>query len=364
MADGNQNQDQDRSEEATPFKLREARKRGQVSKSLEVNSLLMLSFGLLLMYTAGESMIKKELAVSSHLFGQAHAIDFESASPVILFEMIIREMLGIFWPVIAGVVVIGILANFAQTGPVFSFFPVKPDIQRLNPVSGFKRLFSIKMIYESFKTLIKLSLFATVIYFFILASIPGMLSLLDTDVSYYPVFLMKESGELSGKLILVLLIIAIIDFSYTRWEYAKKMRMSRRDIKDEVKRREGDPHVRSRRRELQREAVKRGRSIQRVPEADVLITNPTHLSIALLYKRGEMASPEVIAKGAGDLAMKMREVARKHRVPIVENKKLARSLFKEVEINRAIPENLFPVVAKILVWAFALRNGRLLTSNT
>ena len=356
MAENNQNQDQDRTEDATPFKLREAKKRGQVSKSLELNSLFMLSFGLLMLYLAGESMIKEELAVSKYIFSHAHAIDFASVSPVSVFAEITTGMFAIFWPVIAGVVVIGILSNFFQTGPVFSFFPLKPDVQRLNPVSGFKRLFSIKLLYESVKSFIKLALFATVVYFFIAGAIPELLSLLDIDPTYYPVFLMSESGELVGKLLLVLLVIAIIDFTYTRWDYAKKMRMSRRDVKEEVKRREGDPHVRARQKELQREAAKRSGSLKRVPEADVLITNPTHLSVALLYKRGEMASPEVIAKGAGDLALKMRQIARKHNIPIVENKKLARTLFKETDINRSIPEKEFPVVAKILVWAFTLRD--------
>ena len=354
-----QNQDQDRSEEATPFKLREAKKRGQVAKSLEVNSLLALSLALLILVMMGESMFVDELALSKYLFSNSHAINFENINVVVFFESMIDSLVSIFWPMMFGFIVVGIIANMSQTGPIFSFFPLKPDIQRINPVSGFKRLFSLKLLFESFKSVVKLALFATVVYFFIVGSIPALLGLLDTGPEYYPVLLMGETTELMGKLILVLLIIAILDFAYTRKEFSKKMRMSRRDIKEEVKRREGDPHVRARQKELQREASKRSSSIARVPEADVIITNPTHLSVALLYKRGEMISPEVIAKGAGDLALKIREIARQHNVPIVENKKLARTLFKEVDINRAIPEEVFPVVAKILAWCFALRQGKI-----
>ena len=358
-----QNQDQDRTEEATPFKLREARKRGQVAKSLEVNSLLALSLALLLLVMMGESMFVDELALSKYLFSNSHAINFESVNVIVFFESMTDSLVTIFWPMMFGFMVIGIIANMSQTGPIFSFFPLKPDIQRLNPVSGFKRLFSLKLLFESFKSVIKLALFATVVYFFIVNSIPALLGLLDTGPEYYPVLLMDETSELMGKLILVLLVIAILDFAYTRKEYSKKMRMSRRDIKEEVKRREGDPHVRARQKELQREASRRSASISRVPEADVIITNPTHLSVALLYKRGEMISPEVIAKGAGDLALKIRQIAREHNVPIVENKKLARTLFKEVDINRAIPEKVFPIVAKILAWSFALRQGKVTSSK-
>jgi len=355
MSKGNQDQDQDKSEQATPFKLREARKRGQVSKSLDMNSFLMLAVGSLMVYFIGETLIAKQLMVSKYIFSHAHAINFDAVSAVSVFEKITTTMFAIFWPLIAVILVVGIAANFAQTGPVFSFFPLKPDMDRLNPVSGFKRIFSMNLIFQLIKSLIKFFLFATIMYFVIGDAIPSMVSLMDIDVAYYPQFLMSKGGELVGKLMIAVFIIAILDLVYSRWQYSKKMRMSRRDIKDEVKRREGDPHIRARQRELQKEAAKRSGSIQRVPEADVLITNPTHLSVALLYKRGEMQSPQVIAKGAGDLAMKMRQVARKHRIPIVENKRLARTLFKEVDIDHSIPEKEFPVVAKILVWVFALR---------
>ena len=353
------NQDQDRTEEATPFKLREAKKRGQVAKSLEVNSLMALSLALLILVMMGESMFASELALSKYLFSNSHAINFEHINAVVFFERMTDSLVTIFWPMMFGFIVVGIIANMSQTGPIFSFFPLKPDIQRLNPVTGFKRLFSLKLLFESFKSVIKLALFATVVYFFIVGAIPSLLGMLDTGPEYYPVLLMGETKSLMGKMILVLLIIAILDFAYTRHEFAKKMRMSRRDIKEEIKRREGDPHVRARQKELQKEASRRSSSVARVPEADVIITNPTHLSVALLYKRGEMISPEVIAKGAGDLALKIRQIAKQHNVPIVENKKLARTLFKEVDINYPIPEKVFPVVAKILAWSFALRQGKI-----
>jgi flagellar biosynthesis protein FlhB len=156
----------------------------------------------------------------------------------------------------------------------------------------------------------------------------------------------------------VLLIIALLDMLYSRWEYTKRMRMSRREVKEEVKRREGDPHVRAKIKELQREAVKRAGSLRRVPDADVLITNPSHLSVALVYRRETMQAPQVIAKGAGDLALNMRKVARLHRVPLVEQRDLAQQLFRAVGIDEAIGEDLYPLVARILLRVWYQKRGQ------
>jgi flagellar biosynthetic protein FlhB len=352
-----QQTEQDRSEPATPTKLREAKRRGQVSKSLEVNSLFILSMGVAIFYLLGDRMVTRQLALSRELLSNAHRIRLDAAQTLSLFEYTVDWMVSIFWPVAAALVAVAVLMNMAQTGPVFSFFPLKPDMSRINPVNGFKRLFSVRLLYESLKTLIKLLLFALVLYFAISALVPSLVSLLDRHPDGYPRYLADKASSIALKLLAVLLFIALLDLLYTRWDYAKRMRMSRREIKDELKRREGDPQIRAKIRELQREAAKRAGSLRRVPDADVLITNPTHLSVALLYRRGVMAAPQVIAKGAGDLALKMREVARLHRVPIVENRGLARRLFNSVSIDQPIGEELYPLVAKVLVRIFAARNG-------
>ncbi len=352
-----QQTEQDRTEPATPTKLRDARRRGQVSKSLEVNSLFILSMGIAVFYLLGEGMVSSQLALSRALLSNAHRIALDPARTLSLFEHTLDWMLSIFWPAMAALVAVAVLMNMAQTGPVFSFFPLKPDMSRINPVNGFKRLFSVRLLFESLKTLIKLMLFAGVLYFAISALLPSMVGLLDRHPDSYPPYLADKANSIVLKLLAVLLFVALLDLLYTRWDYAKRMRMSRREIKDEVKRREGDPQVRAKIRELQREAAKRAGSLRRVPDADVLITNPTHLSIALIYERGVMAAPQVIAKGAGELACRMREVARLHRVPIVENKGLARRLFNSVGIDQPIGEELYPQVAKILVRIFARRMG-------
>lgn len=358
MASGSE-QDQDRTEPATPYKLKEARNRGQVSKSLEINSLLLMAAALLVSYAMGERLVTQQLVLSRKLLSEAHKISLNGANSLSLFKFTYESLLGFLWPFIGAVMITGILANVFQTGPVFSFFPIKPDVNRLNPVQGFKRVFSKKLLFESVKTVLKIFIFGAVIYFALAALMPAVMAMVDTDPKVYPFVLLDHARGLVFKLLMVVLLVALVDLIYSRWSFGQQMRMSRRDLKDEVKRREGDPQIRVRRRQLQREMVIRAGALNRVPEADVLITNPTHLAIALKYERGEMAAPQVIAKGAGELAAKMREMARRHEVPIVENKPLAKALFRISRIDERVPDDLFPAVAKILAWIYLQREQRL-----
>lgn len=351
-------QEFDRNEPATPFKLQEAKKRGQVAKSAEFNSFLILAGVVLVLYLSGEHMLKGQLRLNEHLFQQAGQLALNHTSVVALTKDIFLNLLWIYWPLLLMVVVTAILANMAQTGPLLSFFPIKPDWNRLNPVTGFKRVFSQKMFFEFIKTLIKFILFTATIYFSIVSVVPLLFGLLDTQPGIQAEVMLTESLLVLFKLVLVFLIIAALDLINVKKEYAKKMRMSHREIHEEVKRREGDPHVRARIRELQKEAAKRAGSLQNVPEADVVITNPTHIAVALLYQRETMAAPRIISKGAGEMAQKIREMAAKYNVPLVENKSLARRLFKEVEIGTSIPMECFASVAKILVKVYAMRRLR------
>lgn len=351
-------QEQDRSEPASPFKLREARNKGQVAKSTETNSFFVLSAVLALLYFIGEELIAHQLEMSQSLFSCANLFALDTLSTMALFEATTHALLDAYWPFLAVIMVVAVLVNVAQTGPVFSFFPLKPDVQRLNPVQGFKRLFSMKLLFESVKTVIKLAVFSGVIYLVIVDLLPSMISLVDVNPRSYAGYLLDSIRGMLFELLLVILIVAAIDMLYTRWDYSKKMRMSRREVKDEVKRREGDPLVRAKLRELQREAIKRAGSLRRIPEADVLITNPTHLAVALRYDREVMKSPQVIAKGVGELAGKMRDVARRHGIPVIQNKPLARQLFKSCAIDSGIPENVYPLVARILVWVYSARGRR------
>lgn len=352
------NQEQDRTEQATPFKLREARRRGQVAKSLEINSLFVIGISLVLLYISGEQYIVQQLKISHNLLAWNYSADLNVTTIINLFASVAEKLVSIFWLFIGGIMVFGILANLIQVGPIFSFFPIKPDIQRINPVQGIKRFFSIKILYEGVKNIIKLVLSGSVITLFLISVIPSLFNLIDASPGPFAALLLDDMRIMLFQLLMVFLLVALIDAAYTRWEYNRQMRMSRRELKEEVKRREGDPQIKNRMRELQKEAVKRAGSLRKVPDADVLITNPTRLAVALIYKRGLTPAPQVIAKGAGELAAKMREVAGKNNVPIIENRKLAKKLFQQVEIEHYVPEELYPTVAKILVWAFSIKEQK------
>lgn len=344
---------QEKTEQPTPFKLKEAKNRGQVSKSTEVNSLILLGAVLFLSFIISHSLMSNYIGFSATLMSyDASSLD-RTEGVFVLFGHIFDSMLNLFWPIIGIIILAGVLSNLVQTGPVFSFFPLKPNAERLNPIKGFKKIFSKRMLYETVKTSIKLILFGVVGYICIVGFLPILMTYMDISPDAYSVRLLSSGQELVVKLLLVVMLVALIDFMYTRWDFTNQMRMSHKELKDEVKRRDGDPLIRARRRELQREALERSKSLANVPDADVLITNPTHISVALKFEQQSMSAPEIIAKGSGELAQKMKEIARKHKVPVVENKPLARKIFKKVALNGAISEEMYPLVAKIYAWVAA-----------
>lgn len=349
-------QDQNRNLPATPFKLKEAKKRGQVAKSQEVTSFIALFSLLIAIYAFGMGAVKKQASLSHFIFDSAHRIRFEIDPLIAWFAQIAEQLFMIILPFVLLAMLLGVLANLIQTGPIFSVFPIKPDPKRLNPIEGFKKIFSIRIVIELIKSVLKIGAFMLVGYAVIIGLIPVLFQLMGRDPVSYPSFLIGEITALLFKLIIIVLIAAIIDLIYVRRDFAKKMMMSYRDMKDEVKRREGDPDIRSKRKSIQRELLKKTQAVGRVPEADVIVTNPTHLAVALKYTRGEMDAPEIIAKGAGELALNMRKVARKNNVPIVENKPLARKLYLLGSIDQAIPDICFPAVANILAWVYGLRS--------
>jgi flagellar biosynthetic protein FlhB len=348
-------QDQNRNEAATPHKKEEARKKGSVAKSLDVNSFVVLAVVLATLYIWGSKIIHGELMLARSILSNAHSMSFEINELSTYLTHVFTESIVLLAPLFILLFVFGILVNFIQVGPIFSFFPLKPDFNKINPVAGLKRLFSVRLLIEAVKTVLKFLLLGFVLYKFIEAVIPRLLITFHVVPSSIGLVFMPELTSMLFKLLLALAVIAVIDLIFTRWEYAKRLRMSRRDITDEHKRREGDPRVKSRLRELQREALKRARSLGKVKDADVLITNPTHFAVAIKYNSKEMEAPLVIAKGAGFLAARMKSLARKHRVPIVENRVLARSLFHEVSIERNVPIEHYAVVAKVLYWAYSLK---------
>lgn len=350
-------QDSERSEDATPYKLEQARKQGSVAKSADFTSVAVLAALVGIVYANGWDGLRQSMRLQQSILVRVGSLDWGADGVAAWLGQILAGMLNILAPLFLVIFVAAVLVNMFQTGPIFSVKPLAPDLTRLNPATGFKRVFSMRTLYEAAKSIIKLVILGAVAYFAIRDDIAGLAVLSSIDPKAYARTLLDVTGSLLGKLVLTLLVIAVIDHSYTKWEFAKRMRMSRRDVRDEVKQREGDPRIRSRIRELRMEMLKRSKAMRSLPSADVLITNPTHLAVALRYQHGEATAPQLVAKGAGELAHKMRIAASRHNIPVVQNRTLARTLFREVDYDGFVPEKLYPQLAKIMVWVYTMREA-------
>ena len=350
-------QEQNRSENATPHKLKEAKKKGSVAKSPEVNSLLLLAGLLGVLYVWGWEMTSRQLALSQHIFSTAHLVTFTNEGVLNWSLSVATQTLVIIAPLLIIVVILAIVANLGQTGVIFSSHPLKPDFSRINPATGLKRVFSMKTLFEAGKTILKLILLGAVMYAVVSALLPEMLGLHNVPAVLHAKILLSYVISLLFKLLLVIIAIALLDLAFTRKDFLNKMKMSRREVTEEIKSHEGDPRVRARIKELQKELLSRSKALRRLPEADVLITNPTHFAVAIGYKPEEMDAPVVLAKGAHDVAQKMKILARQHGIPVVEHQSLARLLFRTVALEGAVHEKAFGPVAKILVWVYASRTN-------
>ena len=258
----------------------------------------------------------------------------------------------------AGLAVVLMLAGaigcLMQTGPLLSFTPIKPNFKHLNPVDGMKRFFNIKLLFDALRAGVKAALLAFVIWYFLRHSLAQLFALMNSDVRIYPLAMLALALRLLVWCLLALIPIVLFDIVVSRRHFSKRMMMSRREVQDKHKQREGDPRIRSRRRALQGKARQRSASLRRVKDADVLITNPTRLAVALKYDDAGMPAPVVLVKGAGKLAELMREMAWRHHVPVVQNQRLARALFRNGGIDQPIAADCFVDVARVLIWLRAM----------
>jgi flagellar biosynthetic protein FlhB len=351
-------QDFDRTEAATPYKLEQARERGQVGKSADVVSALVFAVAAALLYWKGWDGLTRLFGYDQALLVHAGRMQ---ATPATLWQAasgMVRDGVAMLVPFLGAILIAAIVGNLAQTGPILTAHPIKPDFERLNIASGFKRLLSVRTLFDCARALVKLTLLALVVYHALKALFPQFLQLSALPVGAGAKRVVDAAASTSLKIALLLCLVAAADWAFTRREFAKKMRMSRRELKDEHKHREGDPRIRARLRELRREALRRSLAARRTASADVVVTNPTHFAVALRYEHGAMQSPQVVAKGSGVLAAAMRKIAARHRVPVVQNPPLAREMYKTLEVDQFVPPQLYAQVARILVWIVAMREAR------
>ena len=343
-----------KTEPATPRRREEAREQGQVAKSRDVNSAVVLLANLLVLAWLGGYAASGLASITRNMLSSASMNPLDIQGVMVLARNLMLPVALIVGPFMVAAVVASIIANVGQIGWIFTWKPIMPSWERVSPSKGFKRMVSKQSFGELVKSLAKISLIAGVAYL-------GLRSYMDTliTLAYESVGVMGEvigrlSVDLLWRMTGMLMVLAALDYAFQRWMFEENLKMTPEEVKEEQKQREGDPKVKARVRRMQRE-IARQRIAQAVPTADVIITNPRHLAVALRYESEEMNAPSVVAKGAGHLAATIRSIARQHGVPVVQNRPLARALYKAVEVGEVIPLDLFQAVAEVLAYIFWLR---------
>ncbi|MDV6376700.1 flagellar biosynthesis protein FlhB [Sporosarcina sp. GW1-11] len=345
----------EKTEKATPKKRQDSRKKGQVLKSQDVTSALVLLSVFLFMFFAAGFMRDNFFVFFRESFTHFITIHKINEDQVMLVYMdIIKQMAIILLPIMLIAVIASVAANLLQFGLLFTGEPLKFDLKKIDPIKGLKRIFSIKAIVELLKSVLKISFIGTVTTLVIWMNFGEVLDLAFSTPQMTLLTIAKLVGMMGIIASLVLLFISILDFLYQKFDYEKNLKMSKQDIKDEYKNMDGDPLIKSKIKQRQREMAMR-RMMSEVPHADVVITNPTHFAIALKYDEEQMDSPIVVAKGADFVAQKIKLIAKEHDIVMVENRQLARSLYDQVEVGDRIPEDFFKAVAEILAYVYRIQ---------
>lgn len=343
----------EKTEDATPKRKAEARKKGQVAKSVEINSAFAILAAFLALKVIGV-YIYDELATYMRLIYVSFSIaDFTINSVQKIFFDFGIVFLKTSLPIMFAILITSISINFFQVGFNFSLEPLMPQLDRLNPLSGFKRIFSKRSLVELLKSIFKIAIVGYFIYNFIIAETEHLPQLIGAELF--------DSLKITAALILdlvfqisgVMLVLAALDFFYQHWEHNQSLKMSKQELKEEYKQTEGNPQIKGKIKERQRAMAMR-RMMQEVPKADVVVTNPTHFAVALKYDN-TMAAPMIVAKGQDIMAMRIKDIAKEHRVTIVENKPLARALYGSTEVGDIVPQELYKSVAEVLAYVYRLK---------
>ena len=346
----------EKTEQPTGKKLAEARRKGQVPLTRELPPLFVLLGGVGVLSLWAPQMLRQFYEQYRHWLEQAGTLQMD---PTSLYTLLLNITNHAFVPLIPFGLIVAALALTAilmQTGPLWIEEGLQPKPSKMNPMNGLKRIFSWKGVVDLLKSLLKVAMVAGILY---IVLSDGMVQLVQL-----PLLGLSDSMSRTWSLVEdivwfvggALLLLAIGDFVYQRWQHNEDLKMTKQEVKDESKDVEGDPQIRSRRLSLQRERS-RQRMLQAVPKADVIITNPTHLAVALRYDTENMDAPVVVAKGAGFMAEKIKQIARHAGVPILENRSLARGLFKGTKVGQEIPAALYQAAAEILAYVYRLRNN-------
>lgn len=346
-----------KTEEPSPKKLADARKKGDVPFSREVGTLASMVATVLLVTFAAQPLVRAISAASSPFIASSHDIAIEDSQYDVTAALgnLFLQIFAAMSPLFIAFAGAAILASFGQNALVFATDRIKPKAERLDPMKGLKRIFSRDSLVELAKNLVKVAVVAGVVVLFTLNELENFTAMASYDLNTVPQRMQGMVIKLLSSVLVVMVLIAVIDVLWKQFDYKKKQRMTKQEVKDEFKQTEGDPQIKQRMQEIRR-SQKRKASMNQVPSATVLVMNPTHYAVALRYVPAENDAPVCVAKGRNLIALKMREIAEEHNVPVVENPPLARSLHAGLEEGQPIPPQFFKAVAEVINYVY--RTGK------
>lgn len=345
----------EKTEKATPKKRQDEREKGKVAKSQDVNTAILLLFAFIMLAAFGSFMKNGMTSLYVHSFTEYIHWELTTNTIMQLVREVFLEITKIVAPIMVVVLVAVTAANLMQIGFLFTTEPLKFDLQKIDPIQGAKRIFSIRALVELLKSLLKIIFIGTITFTVIWLHKDEMMMMSLKNAESAITFFGRVTIIIGISATIALLFLSIFDYAYQRYDYEKNLRMSKQDIKDEHKNVEGDPLIQSKIKEKQREIAMR-RMMSEVPSADVVITNPTHYAIAIKYDEEKASAPYIIAKGKDEVALKIKEIAIAHDVMTVENRQLAQNLYSAIEIGEIIPEQFYQAVAEVLAYVYRLEN--------
>ena len=346
----------DKTEEPTDKKRNDARKKGQVARSQELNAAFVLLAGFFSIKLLWEYIYENIASYSAYVFANLSTFETSSEAIMEMFLEIVMLLVKTAFPIMIGVMIFGLAISFYQVGFMVSTEKIEFKLDNLNPINGFGRIFSKRSLVEMFKSLFKIVVIGFFLYLYLKDEIPFMPYFINYDLEYSLGEIADKIFTMAFQVIGVIMVLAAADYAYQIWQTTQDLMMTKQEVKDEYKQTEGDPQIKGKIKQKQRQMAMQ-RMMQEVPKADVIVTNPTHFAVALLYEAG-MASPKVLAKGQDLVAQRIKEIARENDIMIVENKPLARALFDTVEIGGFVPEELYKAVAEVLAYVYKLKHKK------
>ena len=345
----------DKTEEPTPKKKKDARKQGNMAKSAEVNKAMTFIAILVVIYMMSGSIISELQGFIVNILSGDFSMTMNDNTIKILMFKVMMSFMKIVLPISLIIMVFGILGSLIQTGLFFSMESLKPKFSKLNPLTGLKNMFSMKAIVNLIKSMVVICIMIYLGYSFMSKNFEGIIKSGDIYLPYMFNIVLDLIKSILTSITLAVAVVAALDYGYEKFSHKKGLKMTKQEVKEEYKQMEGDPHIKGKIKQKQRQMANQ-RMMQAVPSSTVIVTNPTHISIAIRYEQGKDTTPIVVAKGADEVAFRIREIAKSHDIPIIENVPLARLIYKEVDIDQEIPEEMYKAVAEVLVAVYKIKN--------